>query len=91
MERLRQLAPSHGIGVSPDNKTLWVDSSIANAVFAYSLPDLKVLGYVQTGEVPDWLTFTPDGAKALRRQLRVEFGVGHRHDDSKTSGPHSGG
>lgn len=57
------LAPSHGIGVSPDNKTLWVDSSVANAVFAYSLPDLKVLGYVQTGEVPDWLTFTPDGKK----------------------------
>jgi len=57
------LAPSHGIGVSPDNKMLWVDSSVANAVFAYSLPDLKVLGYVQTGEVPDWLTFTPDGKK----------------------------
>jgi YVTN family beta-propeller protein len=59
----QQLAPSHGIGVSPDNKTLWVDSSIASGVFAYSLPDLKVLGYVQTGEVPDWLTFTPDGAR----------------------------
>ncbi len=57
------LAPSHGLGVSPDNKTLWVDSSVANGVFAYSLPDLKVLGYVETGEVPDWLTFTPDGTK----------------------------
>jgi YVTN family beta-propeller protein len=56
-------APSHGIGVSPDGKTLWVDSSVANAVFVYSLPDLKVLGYVQTGEVPDWITFTPDGTK----------------------------
>lgn len=55
-------APSHGIGVSPDNKTLWVNSSYANAVYVYSLPDLKVLGYVRTGEVPDWLTFTPDGA-----------------------------
>jgi YVTN family beta-propeller protein len=22
-----------------------------------------VLGYVQTGEVPDWITFTPDGTK----------------------------
>jgi YVTN family beta-propeller protein len=54
-------APSHGIGVSPDNKTLWVNSSYANAVFVYSLPDLKVQGYVKTGEVPDWLTFTPDG------------------------------
>ncbi len=56
-------APSHGIGVSPDGKTLWVNSSLANAVFVYSLPDLEVLGYVQTGEVPDWLTFTPDGTK----------------------------
>jgi YVTN family beta-propeller protein len=54
-------APSHGIGVAPDNKTLWVDSSMANAVFVYSLPELKVLGYVKTGVVPDWLTFTPDG------------------------------
>jgi YVTN family beta-propeller protein len=54
-------APSHGIIVSPDNKTLWVDSSPAMAVFIYSLPDLKVLGYVKTGEVPDWITMTPDG------------------------------
>jgi YVTN family beta-propeller protein len=56
-------APSHGIMASPDGKTLWVDSSIANAVFIYSLPDLKVLGYVKTGEVPDWITFTPDGSR----------------------------
>jgi YVTN family beta-propeller protein len=54
-------APSHGIMVSPDNKTLWADCSPANAVFIYSLPDLKVLGYVKTGEVPDWITMTPDG------------------------------
>ncbi|MDE3195175.1 MAG: hypothetical protein KGN84_02445, partial [Acidobacteriota bacterium] len=32
-------APSHGIAVSPDNKTLWVNSSVAGAVFVYSLPD----------------------------------------------------
>jgi YVTN family beta-propeller protein len=56
-------APSHGIGVAPDGKTLWVDSSLNNAVFIYSLPDLKVLGYVKTGEVPDWITFTPDGSR----------------------------
>src|SRR3954454_11903206 len=34
-------SPSHGIGVAPDNKTLWVTSILANAVIAYSLPDLK--------------------------------------------------
>jgi YVTN family beta-propeller protein len=54
-------APSHGMMVTPDNKTLWVDSSPANAVFVYSLPDLNVIGYVKTGEVPDWITMTPDG------------------------------
>jgi YVTN family beta-propeller protein len=53
-------APSHGIGVAPDGKTLWVDGSYANAVFIYSLPDLQPQGYVKTGEVPDWITFTPD-------------------------------
>jgi YVTN family beta-propeller protein len=52
---------SHGIGVSPDNKTLWVNSSPACAVFAYSLPELKPLGYVKVGVVPDWLALTPDG------------------------------
>lgn len=56
-------APSHGIGVSPDGHTLWVDSSLANAVFAYSLPDLKVLGYARTGAVPDWISFAPDGKR----------------------------
>jgi len=52
-------APSHGIGVAPDGKTLWVDSSYANGVFVYSLPDLKPAGFVKTGNVPDWITFTP--------------------------------
>ena len=53
-------APAHGIGVTPDNKTLVVDSSLADGVYFYSLPDLKYLGFVATGKVPDWLTFTPD-------------------------------
>jgi YVTN family beta-propeller protein len=63
--------PSHGIGVAPDDKTLWVNSVFANAVFVYSLPDLKVIGHADlpaldvpgrhaVGSVPDWLTFTPD-------------------------------
>lgn len=57
-------APAHGIGVAPDNKTLLVNSSIAEGVFAYSLPDLKYLGYVPTGQIPDWITFTPDSKVA---------------------------
>ena len=53
-------APAHGIAVAPDNKTLWVNSSVAGAVFIYSLPDLKLLGHTVIGDVPDWMTFTPD-------------------------------
>jgi YVTN family beta-propeller protein len=51
---------SHGMGVTPDNKTLWVNSTLADAVFAYSLPDLKLLGFVRTGIDPTWITFSPD-------------------------------
>ncbi|MEO8100777.1 MAG: cytochrome D1 domain-containing protein [Acidobacteriota bacterium] len=57
-------APSHGIGVTADGKTLAVDSSIAEGVFFYSLPDLKVLGFVKTGNTPDWITLTPDSKTA---------------------------
>ncbi len=49
-------APSHGIAVAPDGKSLWVNSSEAKGVFAYSLPELKYLGYVATASTPDWLT-----------------------------------
>jgi YVTN family beta-propeller protein len=50
--------------VAPDGKTLWVDSSLNNSVYVYSLPDLKLLGGVPVGRTPDWLTFTPDSRKA---------------------------
>ena len=56
-----QGAPAHGIKVSPDKKTIWSTSKINGHVYAYSLPDLEYLGGVRVGEVPDWLTFTPDG------------------------------
>jgi YVTN family beta-propeller protein len=56
-------APAHGILVAPDNRSLWVNSSVASSVFVYSLPDLRYLGHVKVGEVPDWSTFTPDGKR----------------------------
>ena len=66
-------SPSHGIGVAPDGKTLWVTSLSANAVFVYALPELKLQGHVALpelklkgfsqplGALPNWVTFTPDG------------------------------
>jgi YVTN family beta-propeller protein len=53
-------SPSHGIGVAPDGKTLWVTSRTNQRVYAYSLPDVKLLGDVPVGKRPDWITFSPD-------------------------------
>jgi YVTN family beta-propeller protein len=53
--------PTHGIGVNPDGKTLWITTASNRCVFVYSLPDLKPLGYVPTGVHPAWLSFSPDG------------------------------
>jgi YVTN family beta-propeller protein len=57
-------APSHGIAITADQKTLLIDSSIAEGVFFYSLPELKPLGFVKTGNTPDWLALTPDSKTA---------------------------
>ena len=58
-----QGSPSHGIGIAPDGRTLWVNSKWYHFVAAYSLPDLKLLGTVPVGHYPDWLTFSPDSAR----------------------------
>jgi YVTN family beta-propeller protein len=52
---------SHGMAVTSDGKTLVVNSRLNSSVYMYSLPDLKVLGGVEVGKAPDWVTLTPDG------------------------------
>ena len=58
-----QGSPAHGLLITPDGKTLWSTSKFNSAVYAYSMPDLKYLGEVKVGTVPDWITFTPDSKK----------------------------
>jgi YVTN family beta-propeller protein len=53
-------SPSHGLGVAPDQRTLWVTSRPNARVYAYALPDLKLLGSVDLAGRPDWVAFTPD-------------------------------
>lgn len=54
---------SHGIAVSPDHKTLWVNSLLDNSVTVFSLPGLKRITTIPVGRGPDWMVFTPDGAR----------------------------
>jgi YVTN family beta-propeller protein len=55
---------SHGMAVTADNKTLVVTSRQNSALYAYSLPDLKLLGGADVGAAPDWVTLTPDSKTA---------------------------
>ena len=58
-------AESHGMAVTPDQKTLVVCSRLNNALYSYSLPDLKLLGTAYlSGRGAAWVTVTPDGARA---------------------------
>lgn len=59
-----QAAPAHGLGVSPDGKTLWSTSKVYSHAYVHSLPDLKEIGRVFVGQHPEWITFTPDGKTA---------------------------
>jgi YVTN family beta-propeller protein len=57
--------PSHGMAVTPDQKTLVVCSRLNNYLYAYSLPDLKPLGGAELGgKGAAWVTLTPDGRMA---------------------------
>jgi YVTN family beta-propeller protein len=57
--------PSHGMAVTSDGKTLVVCSRLNNYLYAYSLPDLKVVGGAElSGKGAGWVTLTPDGKTA---------------------------
>ena len=57
---LQNRGGSHGIGITSDQKTLLVNSGKNSAVYAYSLPDLKLLGATLSGKGANWLTINPD-------------------------------
>ena len=55
---------SHGMAVTPDQKTIVVNSRLNSSVYLYSLPDLKLQASIEVGKSPDWVTLTPDGKMA---------------------------
>jgi YVTN family beta-propeller protein len=57
-------APTHGIGVTPDNKLLFSCSRLNSHVYVYSIPDMKLVADIPVGHDPDWITFTPDSKTA---------------------------
>jgi YVTN family beta-propeller protein len=58
-------AASHGMAVTEDQKILVVCSRLNNALYSYSIPDLKLLGTASlSGKGAAWVTLTPDGKRA---------------------------
>jgi len=56
---------SHGIWVTADQKTLLVVSRLNSALYAYSIPDLKLLGGADLGgKGAGWIVVTPDDKTA---------------------------
>lgn len=72
MVPMRNTSSTHGTALSPDGTTLWIGNRGSSAVWAYSVPDLKLIGYVHLpmeqqaaegkakGGEQDWVTLTPD-------------------------------
>jgi YVTN family beta-propeller protein len=55
---------SHGMAVTSDGKRLVVNSRLNSAIYAYSIPELQLIGSSEVGLSPDWVTLTPDGKTA---------------------------
>ena len=58
-----QGAPAHGLEITPDGKMLWATSKWYGYAYAYSLPDLKLVGKVEVGMGPEWMSTTPDSKR----------------------------
>jgi len=55
---------SHGMAVTADQKIVVVNSRLNSSLYAYSIPELQLLGSTEVGKSPDWVTLTPDGKLA---------------------------
>jgi YVTN family beta-propeller protein len=51
---------THGLLLVDNDRELWVTSCPGNALYVFSLPDLKQTAKIETGELPNWLTATTD-------------------------------
>ncbi len=51
---------THGLLLVNNERELWVTSCPGNALYVFSLPDLKQTAKIEVGESPNWLTATSD-------------------------------
>jgi YVTN family beta-propeller protein len=60
-EGVPEWTPSHGIGLTRDEKEVWAASSFTSQLYVYSVPELRKLAVVDVGVLPNWMAFSNDG------------------------------
>ncbi len=60
-EGVPEWTPSHGIGLTQNEKEVWAASSFTSQLYVYSVPELKKLAVVDVGVLPNWMAFSSDG------------------------------
>ena len=56
---------SHGPGIHPDGKYLYLTSQILNSISVIDINSLQVIEDIQVGKDPNWIDFTKDGTTAV--------------------------
>jgi YVTN family beta-propeller protein len=68
---------SHGLWVTPDQRTLVIISRLNSSVYKYSLPDLRLTGSLKlSGLGAGWMTITPDGRRVY---------IGNEHSNTTSA------
>lgn len=61
VEPLVPHTPTHGLGLTPDDRLLVVTSVVGDYVGVFAVPSNQLLGTVATGKAPNWVAFGRDG------------------------------
>jgi YVTN family beta-propeller protein len=51
---------THGLLLADNDRELWVTSCPGNALYVFTVPELKQTARIAVGELPNWLAITPD-------------------------------
>ena len=60
-EKVDPWTPSHGMGLTLDEREIWAASSFTSQLYAYSVPELEELAVVDVGVLPNWMALSKDG------------------------------
>ena len=62
----RHGCPSHGVGLTPDERELWLADGANNAIHIFDARVMppRQIGTVKLRDQPGWITFSLDGSRA---------------------------